>query len=279
MAISTLSKFTVPLANDQSSASQGLLMPKLQYRFRAILENFGGDLAEVIMKDITNIKQYREKLRNLFFGQSKLQGHISPLFTSCIATTLMGAGECQDLSFRHALEMLKTNNNDFLIIFGRNPERDFQKGTHAFILTKASKILNKRGTITGMLFSSFMNSLPSDCLLIDPLLNYIGTVKLILSNDMNDTISSYYSSMAMSQIYQCVQFSSNDLTLSNKIDQQAQDLIQSLQRTKLLQYSNYREYNYTNLKQSIMKLKNCKHPKVFTAMSKPKQSHKNNQSV
>ena len=41
MAISTLSKFTVPLANDQSSSSQGLLMPKLQYRFRAILENFG----------------------------------------------------------------------------------------------------------------------------------------------------------------------------------------------------------------------------------------------
>ena len=41
MAVSTLSKFTVPLANDQSSASQGLLMPKLQYRFRAILENFG----------------------------------------------------------------------------------------------------------------------------------------------------------------------------------------------------------------------------------------------
>ena len=41
MAISTLSKFTVPLASDQSSASQGLLMPKLQYRFRVILENFG----------------------------------------------------------------------------------------------------------------------------------------------------------------------------------------------------------------------------------------------
>ena len=41
MAISTLSKFTVPLANDQSSASQGLLMPKLQYRFRCILEGFG----------------------------------------------------------------------------------------------------------------------------------------------------------------------------------------------------------------------------------------------
>ena len=41
MSISTLSKFTVPLANDKSAQSQGLLMPKLQYRFRVILENFG----------------------------------------------------------------------------------------------------------------------------------------------------------------------------------------------------------------------------------------------
>ena len=41
MAISTLSKFTVPLATDQSASSQGLLMPKLQYRFRVVLENFG----------------------------------------------------------------------------------------------------------------------------------------------------------------------------------------------------------------------------------------------
>ena len=41
MSVSSLSKFTVPLANDQSAQSQGLLMPKLQYRFRVILENFG----------------------------------------------------------------------------------------------------------------------------------------------------------------------------------------------------------------------------------------------
>jgi hypothetical protein len=41
MAISRLSKFTVPLANDQSASSQGLLMPKLKYRFRATFENFG----------------------------------------------------------------------------------------------------------------------------------------------------------------------------------------------------------------------------------------------
>ncbi len=41
MAISTLSKISVPLASDASSSNQGLLMPKLQYRFRVSLENFG----------------------------------------------------------------------------------------------------------------------------------------------------------------------------------------------------------------------------------------------
>jgi hypothetical protein len=32
---------TVPLASDQSASNQGLLMPKLSYRFRVIFENFG----------------------------------------------------------------------------------------------------------------------------------------------------------------------------------------------------------------------------------------------
>jgi hypothetical protein len=32
---------TVPLASDQSASTQGLLMPKLKYRFRVIFENFG----------------------------------------------------------------------------------------------------------------------------------------------------------------------------------------------------------------------------------------------
>ena len=41
MAISTLSKITVPLASGDSASNQGLLMPKLQYRFRVSLENFG----------------------------------------------------------------------------------------------------------------------------------------------------------------------------------------------------------------------------------------------
>ena len=41
MSVSSLTKFTVPLAGDQSASNQGLLMPKLGYRFRVVFENFG----------------------------------------------------------------------------------------------------------------------------------------------------------------------------------------------------------------------------------------------
>lgn len=41
MSIASLTRFTVPLASDQSASSQGLLMPKLKYRFRVMFENFG----------------------------------------------------------------------------------------------------------------------------------------------------------------------------------------------------------------------------------------------
>ncbi len=41
MAVSSLTRMTVPLASDQSASTQGLLMPKLKYRFRVLFENFG----------------------------------------------------------------------------------------------------------------------------------------------------------------------------------------------------------------------------------------------
>jgi hypothetical protein len=41
MAVASLSKMTVPLNTDQSNNSQGLLMPKLKYRFRVTFLNFG----------------------------------------------------------------------------------------------------------------------------------------------------------------------------------------------------------------------------------------------
>ena len=41
MSVASLTKMTVPLASDQSARDQGLLMPKLKYRFRVVFENFG----------------------------------------------------------------------------------------------------------------------------------------------------------------------------------------------------------------------------------------------
>lgn len=41
MPIASLNRFTVPLAGAGGASTQGLLMPKLKYRFRVTLDNFG----------------------------------------------------------------------------------------------------------------------------------------------------------------------------------------------------------------------------------------------
>lgn len=41
MAFSSISRMSVPTASDGSPNAQGLLMPKLTYRFRVLFENFG----------------------------------------------------------------------------------------------------------------------------------------------------------------------------------------------------------------------------------------------
>ena len=58
MAVASLNKFTVPLASDASATSQGLLMPKLKYRFRASFEGFGvsSDVVE-LTKQVMDIKR------------------------------------------------------------------------------------------------------------------------------------------------------------------------------------------------------------------------------
>jgi hypothetical protein len=56
MSVSSLTKFTVPIDGDQSAASQGLLMPKLRYRFRATFENFGVSTPRTeLTKQVMNI--------------------------------------------------------------------------------------------------------------------------------------------------------------------------------------------------------------------------------
>jgi len=56
MAIASLNRFTVPLATNQSASAQGLLMPKMKYRFRAIFENFGVSTDKVeLTKQVVSI--------------------------------------------------------------------------------------------------------------------------------------------------------------------------------------------------------------------------------
>jgi hypothetical protein len=58
MAVASLSKFTVPLANNQSADNQGLLMPKLSYRFRANFINFGvSNQTNELTKQVVDIKR------------------------------------------------------------------------------------------------------------------------------------------------------------------------------------------------------------------------------
>jgi hypothetical protein len=58
MAIASLTKFTVPLATNQSASTQGLLMPKLKYRFRAIFEGFGVSTDRVeLTKQVSDISR------------------------------------------------------------------------------------------------------------------------------------------------------------------------------------------------------------------------------
>jgi hypothetical protein len=58
MAVASLNNFTVPLANNQSADTQGLLMPKLKYRFRATFVNFGvSNTTTELTKQVVDIKR------------------------------------------------------------------------------------------------------------------------------------------------------------------------------------------------------------------------------
>jgi len=58
MAISSLRNFTVPLQGGQSAPTQGLLMPKLKYRFRATFLNFGVSTDQVeLSKQVADISR------------------------------------------------------------------------------------------------------------------------------------------------------------------------------------------------------------------------------
>ena len=82
MAVSSLSRMTVPLASDQSSPVQGLLMPKLKYRFRVIFENFGvttprTELTKQVMDFTRPEVTFEEMVIDIYNSKIKLAGKSS----------------------------------------------------------------------------------------------------------------------------------------------------------------------------------------------------------
>ena len=66
MAVASLSKLTVPLPAGQSASNQGLLMPKLKYRFRVQLENFGVTSPTTeITKQVMNVTRPEVTFENM----------------------------------------------------------------------------------------------------------------------------------------------------------------------------------------------------------------------
>jgi len=59
MPIASLNRFTVPLAGTQASPTQGMLMPKLKYRFRVTLDSFGvaGTPSTELTKQVMNVSR------------------------------------------------------------------------------------------------------------------------------------------------------------------------------------------------------------------------------
>jgi hypothetical protein len=66
-SLSSLKNFTVPLpAGGASNTAQGLLMPKLKYRFRVTLENFGAGYATTeLTKQVMNITRPGVQFENV----------------------------------------------------------------------------------------------------------------------------------------------------------------------------------------------------------------------
>ena len=79
MSVASLTRFTVPLAADQSAGSQGLLMPKLSYRFRVSFEQFGvsqpvTELTKQVMDFTRPTVQFGDIVVDVYNSKIKLLG-------------------------------------------------------------------------------------------------------------------------------------------------------------------------------------------------------------
>jgi hypothetical protein len=146
MATSSLNNFTVPLSVNQSASNQGLLMPKLSYRFRVTLTGFGssnfvagGNPATELTKQVISVDrpkpEFAEIPLDVYNSTIKLAG--KPKFSDITlklrddvnnnVTNLVGqqlqkqfdfynqssAFSGQDYKFFMGIELLDGGNGDF----------------------------------------------------------------------------------------------------------------------------------------------------------------------
>lgn len=80
MPIASLNRFTVPIAASQGPNTQGLLMPKLQYRFRVTLDQFGvgGQPSTELTKQVMSVSRpeitFDEITLDVYNSRVKMQG-------------------------------------------------------------------------------------------------------------------------------------------------------------------------------------------------------------
>jgi hypothetical protein len=80
MPIASLNRFTVPLSATQAASTQGLLMPRLKYRFRVTFDNFGvaGTPSTELTKQIMNVSRpevtFEEIKLPVYNSTVKIQG-------------------------------------------------------------------------------------------------------------------------------------------------------------------------------------------------------------
>jgi len=88
MAVASLTRMTVPLASDQSASNQGMLMPKLKYRFRVIFENFGVSTPRTeLTKQVIDFKRpslsFEDIIIPVYNSNLKLAGRSTWAETTC----------------------------------------------------------------------------------------------------------------------------------------------------------------------------------------------------
>lgn len=80
MPIASLNRFTVPLSATQAATTQGMLMPKLKYRFRVTLDQFGvaGTPSTELTKQVMNVTRpdisFEEIALPVYNSTVKIQG-------------------------------------------------------------------------------------------------------------------------------------------------------------------------------------------------------------